>query len=141
MRLNRKWILVLSLLMSVAMATSGTLAYLTDRDSRSNVLTLGNVDIRLDEEFNQGSTLLPGIDVTKTPTVENIGKNDAWVWITVAVPDALAQYVTTGNIGNGWIVGDDVEDDNLPDYTLKMLSMNLLWPLVEPPATHSRFLR
>jgi len=96
MKLSRKWILVAALVMSVAMATSGTLAYLTDRDSETNVFTFGNVDIKLDEAFEQGTTLVPGVEIQKVPTIKNIGKNDAWVWMTFSIPSALDNW--TGGV-------------------------------------------
>ena len=89
MKLSRKWILVAALVMSVAMATSGTLAYLTDRDSETNVFTFGNVDIELNEEFEQGAQLIPGKDINKLPTIENTGKTSAWVWMTLSIPAEL----------------------------------------------------
>ena len=49
MKLNRKLVLVLALLLSVAMATTGTLAYLSDTDADVNVMTLGNVKIEQHE--------------------------------------------------------------------------------------------
>lgn len=98
MKLNRKLVLVLALLMSVAMITTGTLAYLTDRDSDVNVFTVGNVDITLEEDFVQGSELVPGVDIDKVPTITNTGKTDAWVWMTVAVPAGLESDVASDNI-------------------------------------------
>ena len=59
MKLNRKLVLVLALLMSVAMITTGTLAYLTDRDSDVNVFTVGNVDITL-EDGREATVTLKG---------------------------------------------------------------------------------
>lgn len=98
MKLNRKLVLILALLMSVAMITTGTLAYLTDRDSDVNVFTVGNVDITLDEDFVQGSELVPGVDIDKVPTITNTGKNDAYVWMTVAVPAGLESADASKNI-------------------------------------------
>lgn len=98
MKLNRKLVLVLALLMSVAMITTGTLAYLTDRDSDVNVFTVGNVDITLEEDFVQGSELVPGVDIDKVPTITNTGKNDAYVWMTVAVPAGLESSDASDNI-------------------------------------------
>lgn len=49
MKLNRKWMLVIALVLSVAMATSGTMAYLTSTDADVNVMTLGNVKIEQHE--------------------------------------------------------------------------------------------
>ena len=45
MKLNRKLMLVLAVVLSVAMAVGGTLAYLQDTDEDVNVMTLGKVDI------------------------------------------------------------------------------------------------
>lgn len=89
MKLNRKPILVLALVLSVAMATTGTLAYLTDRDSAANVFTMGNVSIKLNEKYTQNSELLPGKEIQKEVTVTNTGTTDAWVWMSLAMPDAL----------------------------------------------------
>ena len=89
MKLNRKWMLIVALVMSMVVATGGTLAYLTDRDSAANVFTLGNVQIKLNEEFDDGAELIPGVNIVKKPTITNTGKNDAWVWATIAIPTAL----------------------------------------------------
>lgn len=50
MKLNRKWMLLVALVLSVAMATTGTLAYLTDTDADVNVMTLGKVEIVQNEQ-------------------------------------------------------------------------------------------
>lgn len=99
MKLNRKWIMVLALVMSMAMATTGTLAYLTDRDSEANVFTMGNVEIDLNEEFDpEDAELIPGVDIEKKPTITNTGKNDAWVWATIAIPSALDSDDASKNV-------------------------------------------
>ena len=46
MKLNRKLVLILSLALSLALATGGTLAYLSDTDADVNVMTVGNVYIK-----------------------------------------------------------------------------------------------
>ncbi len=89
MKLNRKLILVAALVLSVAMATSGTLAYLTDRDSAANVFTMGNVSIKLNEDFQQGVKVLPGQIVDKAPYIENTGSEEAYVWMEIAVPEEM----------------------------------------------------
>lgn len=93
MKFNRKLVLVLALVLSVAMATTGTLAYLTDRDSAANVFTMGNVKIKLSEDFEQGVTILPGQKVTKAPTIKNTGSEYTYVWMTVAVDEKLSDYL------------------------------------------------
>jgi predicted ribosomally synthesized peptide with SipW-like signal peptide len=76
-----------------AIAVSGTLAFLTDRDSEANVFTVGKVSIKLSETFEQGATLIPGVGIEKKPVITNTGKNDAWVWLTFSIPSALDNYV------------------------------------------------
>ena len=49
MKLNRKWMLVIALMLSIAVATGGTLAYLSDTDADVNTMTLGNVYIEQHE--------------------------------------------------------------------------------------------
>ena len=44
--------LLLVVVLTASLAVSGTLAYLTDSESKINVFTVGNVDISLDEEVD-----------------------------------------------------------------------------------------
>ena len=78
-----------SVVLVAALAIAGTLAFFTDRDAKTNVFTVGNVDITLNDDFVQGSQLIPGVDIKKDVTVTNTGKNDAWVWVEIAIPQAL----------------------------------------------------
>ena len=102
---NLKKILALALVVAITATASiaGTLAYLTDRDSKANVFTVGDVQIELNDTFEQGSQLVPGVVIEKEASITNTGKNDAWVWLTLAVPTAFdnAQNpflnLTTGN--------------------------------------------
>ena len=80
---------ILAMALLVAASVGITVAYLTDRDSEENIFTLGNVDITLDEVFQQNSMLMPGEKIEKKPTIRNTGITDAWVWATVAIPAAL----------------------------------------------------
>ncbi len=89
MKLNKVLLTTLSLVLVATIAIGSTLAYFTDRDSKTNVFTVGNVSIELNEDFEQGATLIPGVDIEKKPTITNTGKNDAWVWATIAIPSVL----------------------------------------------------
>ena len=113
------WTLVVAL--TATLAIGGTLAYLTDRDSEANVFTVGDVNIDLNEDFNQGSALIPGVIVEKKPTVTNLGPNEAYVWTTVAVPAELASVIEFGGMGAGWEAGTKAPNttkiDGM-DYTL-----------------------
>ena len=81
------WLLVVT--MTATAAIGGTLAYFTDRDSEANVFTVGNVAIDLEEDFQHGATLIPGVNIEKKPTITNTGANDAWVWAEIAIPSEL----------------------------------------------------
>lgn len=109
MKKSNKVIAVVLSLVLLLTAVGGTLAWLTDRDSKENVFSVGSVEIRLDEisEVNNGKTgddkvvytdktvvlptgtnyknLMPGNKIVKTPTITNIGTNDAYVRVVVEV--------------------------------------------------------
>ena len=95
----------------LAIAVVGaSLAYFTDTDNAKNTFTVGNVKIDLIEQektneglkdFTQDKTLVPGKSndgnaVSKIVTVENTGKNDAWVWVELRIPKYLvsSEYPT-----------------------------------------------
>ena len=71
MKLNRKLVLLLTLVLSLALATGGTLAYLSDTDADVNTMTLGNVHIEQIEQerdengdltsFTQGQPAYPAV--------------------------------------------------------------------------------
>ena len=88
---KRKLMLVaVALCMVAILGFGGTLAYLTDTETATNVFTTGNVDIKLIEVFDEeNAKLLPGIDVEKKITVKNVGSEAAFVRVHVAFPSLL----------------------------------------------------
>ena len=90
---KRKILLVASVLMMVAiLGFGGTLAYLTDTETATNVFTTGNVDIKLNENFDESSAkLLPGVQnaITKEISITNTGSEDAYVRLHFAIPAVL----------------------------------------------------
>ena len=96
--MKKALMMALALVLVVALTIGGTLAYLTDRDSKTNVFTVGDVRIELNEDFDQGATLIPGVDIEKAATVKNVGKNDAWVWVKIAIPSALDNDDASKNV-------------------------------------------
>ena len=113
MKAMMKKIVTMALVMTLTagVAITGTLAYLTDRDSKANVFTVGDVEIELNEDFAQGETLVPGVKIEKEPTITNTGKNDAWVWATVAIPSALDDADASKNVLHFNYYKDHVNDD------------------------------
>ncbi len=95
--------LLLVVVLTASLAVSGTLAYLTidDVDSaQSNVFTVGDIDISLDEDvavFGEGGEVketedgaeyievMPGDYLKKEVTVSNDGKTDAYVAVTAVL--------------------------------------------------------
>ena len=82
----------------------GTLAYFTDTDSKDNVFVTGNVKIELEENFGDNDPdtpekLLPATGsaqagslkngITKEVSVENVGTEDAFVRVHIAIPSIL----------------------------------------------------
>jgi len=113
MKLNRKWILVMSLVLSVAIATGSTLAYMTATTEKvTNTFTLGNVSITLTEDAwgnnNDPHPLYPGTPVAKDPTITNTGRTNAWVWMEMTVPAEVYPYLEFQTIDtSAWIIDDD----------------------------------
>ena len=118
---------IISLCLVVALGATavigGTLAYFTDTDDATNVITVGNVEIDLTEDAwtaegggeDQAEDAYPGEALPKDPTVTNKGANPCFVRIKVEGLDSLAPaglitYETdyeTGKLGEGWVkVGD-----------------------------------
>lgn len=96
-----------------ALAAGSTMAYLTDKDDVTNQFTVGKVDIE-GEEPNytpdpDGKTndIVPTQEIAKDPQIENVGKNDAYVYMDVSIP--IAKVITAdadGNRLNGGVATD-----------------------------------
>lgn len=79
-----------AVMLVAAMSIGGMLAYFTDTDTEENTFTVGDVKIQVNETFEQGSIANPGVAVSKNPTIENIGANDAYVRMKVVLSDGMA---------------------------------------------------
>lgn len=108
MKLNRTLVLCLSIVLAASMALGGTLAFLTDTESKVNTFTVGEVDIELKENFPVNK-LTPGVKLQKEVTIKNIGENPAYVWFTYALPvianndtDASQNVLHTNTRGKYW---------------------------------------
>ena len=90
----KRKILILSVLaILVAILAANTLAYFTADTKAHNVITTGDVAIRLNEwadeartkEFESPVGVMPGTEVTKIVEVENVGTGSAWVRVELTV--------------------------------------------------------
>lgn len=95
---------LLAVVMIVSIAISATVAYFKDTDKETNVITIGDVtidlhedngldaadpDYALDEDYLtwlEGQILLPNTGVEKDVYVENVGSNEAYIRVHVAIP-------------------------------------------------------
>lgn len=96
----KKKILTLGLVaaLSATAAISGTLAYFTDNDEKTNTFTVGNVDIELKEDHwkpENATHVYPGQVLDKDPVVTNVGSNDCYVRVKVT---NLKQFEDEGTI-------------------------------------------
>lgn len=98
----------ITIILVAALAVGGTIAYMTDRDEATNTFTVGNVDIQLNEVYTPNSQLMPGVEINKDITIENIGINSAYVWYTFAIPTELVPYL-------------NVKYENASDWTAPVL--------------------
>ena len=89
---------ILLLLLIVVASTIGISAYFTSTDTKTNVFTVGNVDVELLEpNWKNNYPTTPNETITKDPQVKNIGNQDAYVFLEVKVP--YANVVITSDNG------------------------------------------
>ena len=93
--MNKKKVLaVLVIVLCLSVLGDVTMAYFTAKDTAHNVITTGNVDVELVEKQDQDGILvdypsepiegvMPGMEVSKIVSVNNVGSGDAWVRIRI----------------------------------------------------------
>lgn len=80
----------LVLCLAVIALAGATLAYFTDEETADNVFEMKGINIELEENFVQGSELLPGLDINKDVYVKNHkASTNAYVRVHIAIPAAL----------------------------------------------------
>lgn len=98
--MSKKKMIITAVVLLAVLLVGGLLAYFTDTDTRTNVFTLGNVNIELQEEGWTGTNdrytnpeannITPNKTIAKAPVVKNIGDgtngNDAYVFLKVELP-------------------------------------------------------
>lgn len=86
----KKKLLLLGLTAAIGCSTFGlTMAYMTDTEQATNVITVGNVAIDLTEtKWNpdNGKNISPRTEIAKNPKVTNTGSLDAWIFLKVRNP-------------------------------------------------------
>ncbi|MBQ8288413.1 MAG: hypothetical protein IJX76_06545 [Clostridia bacterium] len=116
--MKKKLLTCLSIALIAALAITGTMAYFTDTESVTNVMTIGNIDIVLNEQqrvddaanqheleaFEQAMTLMPaayeGTSIPWAPADEWVVPGDS-AWKVVADNgDVHDKFVTVTNTGS-----------------------------------------
>lgn len=90
MKNNMKKVLLLTGVLCLA-SVGGVSAYLTDYEKVSNEFTIGKVDVDLKEDNwkpDDNKKIEPGKVITKDPKIQNVGINDAFVYLEVSIPMA-----------------------------------------------------
>lgn len=104
---------IISLLLIAALIITGIFAFMTAKDSKTNVFTVGSVDIEVQEEHwdetdvdedgipDAAEGVMPGDLVPKDPRIDNTGANDAYVFAVVTIPTAAgADFYSMTEDGN-----------------------------------------
>ena len=90
--MKKKILIAAAVVLALAIAAGGTLAYFTSRTVVHNVITTGEIKIDLIEkmqtpnglvDFEDQSGVMPDTEVSKIVSVKNVGKNDAFIRVQV----------------------------------------------------------
>lgn len=120
MSMKKKLTVVVTAVTLVALIAIGaTLAWFTDSKEVTNVVTMGNIKITLEEpifsEENENNTItgvLPNQPIDKDPTITNVGNNDAYIRAKINYDglsaEQAAQVEALLNIDEeAWVKGAD----------------------------------
>ena len=123
-------------LLVFAILITSAYAFLTAHQTKTNVFTVGNIRLELHEDGWENNpnvnvlnvdgknvdnsdyitrskleNIIPGEPITKDPMIKNVGKNPAYVFISVAMPQVLGNDMFTINdLSSDWVVFNTVED-------------------------------
>ncbi len=126
---NKKLIsMIVAVALIAVIGVGATLAYFTDKADTTNVITMGHVDIDLDEpnyegdENNEVKDITPGETITKDPTIEvQTGSADAFVRATLTLEglteEQAAELMKGIEINAGWYYN---ETDGYYYYNTKL---------------------
>ena len=141
-------LMLVIMLLSIAVV-GGSLAWFTDEDEVTNTFTVGSVEVKINEDFDEPDTMLPIVNhenpardpnyVKKVVSIENTGKNNAYLRTWIAVPRELAdEYLALDlNLGqrSGWNEVRHNRDWIVGEYELYCYyNANVLVPKDKTPA-------
>ncbi len=131
--MKRKIAALAVIVIALSLAAYGTVAYFTATGTAHNVLTMGNIGIKLNDktevvengetkrvefttEYPDGMPVMPATEASKIVSVENTGSAPAWVRVkiekTVEPADAAVTGLDTKYVGlnydeTNWVDGKD----------------------------------
>lgn len=82
---TKAMVMILAVMLIVGISVGGTLAWLTDKTTDVvNTFTVGDVDIELSETTGNTYHIVPGVNITKDPTVTvKANKEPCWVFVKI----------------------------------------------------------
>ena len=102
--------IMLCALLLVGASVLGTWAYLTaTTTAKENTFTYGSIGLTLDETTGGSYKIVPGVDITKDPTVKvAAGSEDCWLFVKVERKGAFLDGVSY-EMADGWtaLPGED----------------------------------
>ena len=119
--MKRKLLLLSVMVICVAIAAVGTLAFFNTEAVAHNVITTGGVEIAVQEWADEGKTqpfkdlsdIMPSMTVTKIAEIRNTGASAAWVRVKLTPAIELADAVLPdGFTVNTGLVKPDVNTDD-----------------------------
>ncbi len=123
--MKKKNLIAVAIILALLLVIGGMIAYFTDTDTKTNVFTLGDVDISISETFEptDAQGLLPGDSVNKAPSIKNDSTTTpAYVFAEVIVPCYDA---------------DPISNPAAADTPLYTFTANSGWTLINTPAVGS----
>ncbi len=120
--MKRKILLTATALLLVSLIAFGSLSYFTASDRVTNVITAGNIEIKLHEEtadgtpFPQGGVIgaMPGVSYDKKVYAENTSAHPAWVRMKVSVDTPFRSAVSFDINSTDWTYRDGYYYYNTP---------------------------
>lgn len=135
---NRILLTAVAALMMVAVAVGGTLAWLQDNtDPVVNTFTPSTIGVELEETKQWNGTdlgtddweakFIPGVNLTKDPTVTVTTDVDAYVYVMVKVEGAWPTAGVSYEIADGWTALGDA----YPNIYYRETSVNAEYPVLK----------
>lgn len=152
---------ILLIMIALLLVCVGTIsAYFTSTESSNNVFTVGKIDIELEEPLyeqqpaDKRTSMTPDTDFTKDPQVVNVGKNNAYVFVSFDIPAEKVMLATrsdgsrnsdvmtelfTFRASDNWIRISESDKENSHRYVYAYADAGRLKPLGPGERTDSVF--